>query len=372
MGEVVRWGFWGLGHVARLVAADLRLVPGAVLEAVAARTAEQAERFAREHGAARSYAGFDALLADPLIDAVYIATPPDRHAADSLAAIASGKAVLCEKPFALDAREAETLAAAAATRGVFCMEAMWTRFIPAVVAAKAAVDRGELGAIRLVTGDFAYPVDRGSAPRLFDRSSGGGALLDRGIYLVSLAQHLLGAPSHVQALACGGDGVDEQGSYQLLYPGGALATFSASLQVRGGNAFAIHGERASLTLHDPFYRAHRTTLEPARRAPSTAPSPQVAAASGALSTPSWRSSAAVLAWLRRLDPLVRRLRGRRVQTSNFPGNGYQFELIEATRCIAQGRRESAVMPLADSVAVMKILDSLHDAAERAARCGVSP
>ena len=277
------------------------------------------------------------------------------HVADCLAVIAAGKAVVCEKPFALDAVGARRIADAARERDVFCMEAMWTRFIPSVIEAKARIDRGDLGAVRLLQGNFAYAVAPRSAPALFDPASGGGALLDRGVYLISLAHHFLGVPDAVDGIAqTHPSGVDAQSTYQLRFPGGAVAAFSASLGAHGSNDFHVFGERGRLCLHDPFYRARRLSFQPSE-VPHDAPASSRPTAAWKASL---RGSAAAQAARSALDPLLQRLSGRRTVSMSFPGHGYQFELIEASRCIDAGLRESPVMPLADSIAVMETIDSL--------------
>ena len=263
MGGVTHWGLWGTGRLAHDVAEDFAWATNAALKAVGSRTEQRARDFAREHDIEGHVAGLEGLLRDSALDAIYVASPNAMHVADCLAVIAAGKAVICEKPFALDADGARRIADAARERDVFCMEAMWTRFIPSVIEAKARIDRGDLGAVRLLQGNFAYAVAPKSAPALFDPASGGGALLDRGVYLISLAHHFLGVPDAVDGIAqTHPSGVDAQGTYQLRFPSGAVAAFSASLGVHGSNDFHVFGERGRLCLHDPFYRARRLSLQP--------------------------------------------------------------------------------------------------------------
>ena len=356
MGGVTTWGLWGTGPLAHQVAEDFARTTNAVLKAVGSRSEARARDFAGAHRIERSVAGLDALLHDTALDAIYVASPNAVHVADCLSVIAAGKAVVCEKPFALDADGARRVAEAARARGVFCMEAMWTRFMGTVIEAKARVDRGDIGAVRLLQGNFAYAVSAKRAPALFDAAAGGGALLDRGVYLISLAHYLLGAPEAVDGLAqFHPSGVDEQSTYELRFAGGALAALSASLCTHGSNEFHIFGERGRLCLHDPFYRAHRLSHQP-----SYAPGDESGSTGpGAGWKTSLRRSAAAQAARAALDPLVQRLKGRRTVSMSFPGHGYQFELAEASRCIAAGLTESPVMPLADSIAVMQTMDDLR-------------
>jgi predicted dehydrogenase len=355
MGDVIDartigFGFWGAGAVADLVVQDLRLVPGARLQTVAARREEAARGFGARHGAARCGTGLASLLGDDRVDVVYIATPNAQHAADCIACLEAGKAVLCEKPFATCAADAERIAAAARRHGRFCMEAMWSRFVPALAAARAAIAGGTLGPLRLLQGSFAYANAFDAASRLFDPAQGGGALLDRGVYLVSLAQQWLGEPDVVHAGAViGASGVDEHCSVQLTWRQGVIADFVAGLRVRGSNELVVAGEQATLRLPAPFYRAHRLEL----RHTDAAPTASAARSEG------WRAALRSWPWLAQLRRQLDRAEspGRvSVQRFAFPGHGYQFQLAEVVRCVHEGRLESPTMPLADSVAVLRTLD----------------
>jgi predicted dehydrogenase len=361
MANTIRWGIWGAGIIADKVANDFRFAPGNQLYAVASRTAAHAQAFAAKHGATATYESLTQLLADPNIDAVYIATPNHLHMDDCLACITAGKAVLCEKPFALSFAQAERIVAAARSQGVFCMEAMWTRFIPAVVEARRRVDAGELGAIKLITGSFAHLVPAGENGRLFDPAMGGGVLLDLGVYLVSLCQHLLGEPQSAHGTATlAATGVDTQSSYQLTYSSGTLATLSASLSVRARNEFFIAGDRGSLRLCEPFCAARRLEISQ-YAAPIATTSAQQTTMHGARArlTQALHNSRLARSVLAALTPLKNKLRGQSEAHFPFPGNGYQFQLLEVSRCLAQGQTESAVMPLADSLSVMRTMDELR-------------
>ncbi len=360
MGKTIRFGFWGTGAVARDVAQDFRLVSDAVLSAVASRTRANAEAFAARFGAPRVHDGLEALLADPDVDVVYIATPHHRHMDDALRCIKAGKAVLCEKPFTLNAVEAERVVAAARAKQVFVMEAMWMRFIPAIVETKRRVQAGELGAIRMVQANFAYPTYYDPRGRFFSRELGGGALLDRGVYPISLACHLLGVPEGVIGAAnLGPSGVDEQSACQLIYSCGAIADLSASLRVLGTNEAVIMGELGQIRLHAPFYRAHRLSAQS-----SALPQPESPGDKGPQGVKgkvkaALKQSATAHALRRRLDAARGAIDAMRAQTHVFPGNGYQFEIAEVVRCLQQGLTESAVMPLDDTLAVMHVMDALR-------------
>lgn len=360
MDKAVRWGIWGTGAIAHSVVSDFRLADGATVQAVASRSGERAREFAARHGVTRSYEGLEALLGDAEVDVVYVATPNHCHFEDCLAAIRAGKGVMCEKPFALNLRQAQAMVDEARRRAVFCMEGMWTRFIPAVVEAKRTIDSGAIGAIRLVQGNFAYPA-ASAGSRLLQLEYGGGALLDRGVYLISLAQWLMGRPERVCGSArLGASGVDEQSAYLLTYAGGAVAEFAASLEVRGSNEVVIYGEWGSLRLCEPFYRAHRIEMQAYERPPAGGPEGRRGSPTGLRKLlGAVRDAPGLKSVRRRLDPVLNLARRGRSRSFPFAGNGYQFELMEASRCVREGHTESAAMPMEDSLEVMRTMDALR-------------
>jgi predicted dehydrogenase len=360
MEKTIRWGIWGTGAIAHQVASDLRLVEGAVLHAVASRTGERAAAFAADHRAQRWYQGLDSLLSDTEVDVVYVATPNHRHWVDCLACIHAGKAVLCEKPLALNHAQAQLVAEASRLNRTFCMEAMWTRFIPAVEEARRLLHADAIGPVRLIQGNFTYPASGGRDNRLFDLDRGGGALLDRGVYLISLAQHLLGVPESIHGcMTLGATGVDEQSSYQLTFKNGALADLASSLLVRGSNDFVFLGERGSIRLSEPFYCAHRLEVRSHAPRPSGESDAMPARNTSSSRTGSLRQRPAIKWFRRRLSPMVDLLRRGRVRHLPFGGNGYQFELMEVDRCLRLGLTESPRMPLNDSLEVLKTMDALR-------------
>ena len=352
----VGWGFWGAGAIAHRVAHDLGRVDGAEGVAVASRSIDSARRFATTHGFARVHADLAALLDDPEVDVVYIATPPHRHAQDAIACLRSGKAVLCEKPFALNEPQVIEMIAEARRAGRFCMEAMWMHFIPAVQAARELVASGALGRVRMLAGDFAYPTAFDPASPMLAPELGGGALLDRGVYLVSLAQALLGEPVSVRANAqLTATGVDEHSAYQMQYADGATAQLWAGFTVRGTNSVVIVGEKGQIRLHDPFYSAHRFSVShdaPAR--PMAVGAPADAGLAARI-----KRALAQQGVHRRIDGLRAAWRHLGSRALPFPGHGYQFELTEVTRCLRAGLHESPLMPLADSQSVARTMDRLR-------------
>jgi predicted dehydrogenase len=310
----VRWGIAGPGDIADKVAADFAVVPGAELVAVGSRSLQRAQAFAARHGLARAHGSYRDLIADRDVDVIYIATPHPQHLRIAVAALDTGKAVLVEKAFTATAAGTEELIAAATRNHTFAMEAMWTRFQPAIVKLRELIADGAIGEVRAVQADLG--VKRGFDPtnRLFDPAQGGGAMLDLGVYVVSFAQLLLGTPQSITAHGClAPTGVDLESGLLLGFPGGATATLNISLQAPFPGGARVFGTEGWIEVPPRFHHPHR------------------------------------LSWHRNShDPVSFELAPL--------GVGYSHELIEVTECVATGRAESSVMPLADSLAVQRILD----------------
>ncbi len=216
MARPFQWGIVGTGGIARHFAADLALLPDARLAGICSRDLERAKAFQSEFGAARAYSELDAMAGDPDIDAIYIATPNALHAEQALRVIAHGKAVLIEKPLATSVADAERIASEAASRKCFAMEAMWTRFLPAVRAAKKLVDDGAIGKIARIDAELSYYRDEAGDSRFFNPGLGGGAALDLGVYPISLALHFLGKPLEISGRwQASKSGVDMRSEFDL-------------------------------------------------------------------------------------------------------------------------------------------------------------
>src|SRR5262245_21499910 len=187
--ERVRWAIAGTGRMAAVLAREFRTRGDHCNElvAVVSRSLELARSFAAQHGIRKAYDNIDAAAHDIGVDAVYIATPHSRHSEDMLACLRGGKAVLCEKPFTLNAAQAERVIDEARRKGVFAMEAMWMRFLPASLELRRRLEAGMIGRVRLVVGGGAFVPDCDTTHYLFDPKRGGGVLLDAGVYLVSMA-----------------------------------------------------------------------------------------------------------------------------------------------------------------------------------------
>ena len=329
------WGIVGTGDIAHRFAADLAHAPGAHIAAVHSRSAERVEAFREKFGVDRAYTDLDALLADSTVDAVYLATPNALHAKQALRAIAAGKPVLVEKPLALSSADAERIEKASLARGVFVMEAMWTRFLPAVRRAKAKIAAGDIGSVTAIRADLSYIREETAGSRFFD-AQGGGALFDLGFYPISLTLHLLGPPASVSGRwRAAYSGVDRSAEIKLHYDG-ATAELSCGFDRAGENSFLIEGTGGTLRLKAPFLKAQRLTHYPGT---SRAGSPEEG---GSLS--------------KILDRLS--IGGRKIEKRPFPGGGLQFEAIAVMEAIRQGRAGSELMPLADSKAVLSIIEKV--------------
>lgn len=340
-GSTFNWGIVGTGGIARQFAADLRLLPDVRLAGVCSRDEARAAAFAAQFAVARSFADLDRFLADPGIDAVYLATPNSVHANQAVAAIAAGKPVLVEKPLAVSEAEARRVAAAAEDCGVFAMEGLWTRFLPAVREARRLIDEGRIGEVREIRAELAYRRTEASDRRLFRPELGGGAALDLGVYPLSLAVHILGRPNSVSgASRIGPSGVDVRTDFRLGFHG-AEARLSCGFDRDGDNRFVIVGSEGALRLEAPFLKAQRLTL-------FSRGSVKAALSGGGRS---------------RLSRIAARLPlpGREICSFAFDGVGLRFEAEEVMRQVRSGGMQSDVMPLSDSVAVLAIVDSVRSA-----------
>jgi predicted dehydrogenase len=183
--QKIRWGVLGPGSIAKQFARGLQVLPDAELVAVGSRSLEKAQAFAAEFKASRVYGSYEALAADPEVDAIYVATPHPFHHANSLMCLKAKKAVLCEKPFTINAVECAELIACARQEKVFLMEAMWTRFLPTIVKVRDWLDQKAIGEPRMVQADFGFRAEVEPDGRLFNLALGGGALRDVGVYPIS-------------------------------------------------------------------------------------------------------------------------------------------------------------------------------------------
>jgi predicted dehydrogenase len=318
MAEQIGWGILATGLIARIFAKDLALVPDAEIVAVGSRTQESADAFGNEFGVPRRHGSYQALVEDPAVDVVYIATPHPGHHATALAAIEAGKSVLVEKPFTMDAAEATDLIDAARAHDVFVLEAMWTRFLPHMVRIREILAAGTLGDIVSVTAEHGQYFDHDPEFRLFAPELGGGALLDLGIYPLSFASMVLGEPRQVTAVSDPAfTGVDAQTSMILQYGGVAQSVLTTTSYAVTENAAAINGTKARIEIAGTFY------------VPTT---------------------------FRVVDR-----EGQLLETFDQPdqGRGMQHQAVEVHRCLRAGLRESPVLPLSETLSIMQTMDEIR-------------
>ncbi|GEC72278.1 Predicted dehydrogenase [Flavobacterium flevense] len=258
--NIINWGIIGLGNIAHLFAKELQLVPGAQLVAVASRSKDNAEAFAKTYQCPKAYDSYEAILNDDTIDILYIATPHDSHAELTLKALEKNKHVLCEKPIALRYEDAEKMIAAAVKYNKFFMEAFWTRFNPSFRAAFTKIKQGEIGTIRYINADFAFYAEEKEGSRMYDLKAGGGSLMDIGVYPLFLAYTLLGIPESIYAKSIfHSSGVDTQTTMMLQYKEAQAVLYSGISHTSNVEA-TISGTKGRINLNTMWHMAESYTL----------------------------------------------------------------------------------------------------------------
>lgn len=318
-----RWGILSTGNIATKFVEDLRLLPDAEVAAVASRSVAGAETFAKLHDIPRAHGSWQALADDPDVDVVYVATPHSAHVEATLLCLDSGKATLTEKPIALDVPQTELLVERARSRGVFLMEAMWTRCFPAIHRIAGLLGDGAIGQVTSVHADFGVAGPFDPEHRMRNPALGGGALLDLGVYPVTIAHLFLGPPDEITAWASRTpEGVDANTGMIFGYASGALAALTCSMTGASGQHAVITGTTGRIEIAPPFFIPAEFTLVRDGAEPETVRMP-------------------------------------------VPGWGYHYEADEVQRCLREGLLESPVVPLHETLAVMSTLDAVR------AKIGVS-
>lgn len=312
--ETIRWGIIGAGGMADVMAADFRFVRGAEIVAIGSRDLGKAQSLADKHRVPKAFGTYAELLNDSDVDVVYIATPHPHHRDIALAAIARGKAVLVEKSFTATHEGALEVVEAARDKGVFCMEAMWTRFLPVIAAAREVVAWGRIGDVLGVQGDLCAYREYDPDHRLFSPETGGGAMLDLGVYAVSFAQLFLG---EAQTINCVGrlnpNGTDAAASMSIGHTGGGLSSLACGFDGFGPARMSIYGTKGWIEVEPRFH--HPTSLSVHR--------------------------AGVLP---------------RIIEAKMTGRGYSHEINEVSERVRAGDTESTIMPLDDTLEVMRVME----------------
>jgi predicted dehydrogenase len=316
--QTVRWGIIGAGSIAKSLCRGVSSSrEGHQVIAVGSRDQAKADAFADEFSIPNRHDSYEALVADPEVDVVYVATPHSFHQEHTLLALDAGKPVLCEKPFAINAREAEDMVARAREKGLFLMEAMWTRFFPLMAQVRQLLKEGAIGEPRMVHADFGFRGGFNPQGRLFNPELGGGALLDVGVYPVSFASMVFGEPQRIASMATMGEtGVDEQSAMLFGYESGAMSVLSTAVRTNTPHAATIMGTDGRIAIHAPWWKPERMTIT----------------------------------------------RGQETEEVNVgaDANGFVYEVEEVGRCLRAGRTESETLPLDETLAVMRTLDRVRE------------
>jgi predicted dehydrogenase len=311
------WGIIGPGKIAAKFAAALQLAGNSRLHAVASRDLARASTFAATHGAAQIYDSYEQLAADPAIDVVYIATPHGFHAEHTLLCLRQGKAVLCEKPMALNATQVREMIAASGRREAFLMEAMWTRFLPLMQTTTDLIATGKIGALRYIRADFGFLAPFDPSSRLYDLRLGGGSLLDIGIYPLFLCLYLLGKPDNIRAAGhLSPTGADDTCHAVLTYKDGRSAVISSTLACQTSLTAEIAGTEGAIRIPTPWYKNDRLNWNRTGQ-----PEDSI-----------------------RLEPMI---------------NGFEYQVREVARCLEARAIESPLMPHAFSLLMSETMDEIR-------------
>ena len=306
----------GTGGIAAAMAATFDYV-GATVTAVGSSRPGAADAFAQRWDIPHAESSHAGVATRDDVDIVYVATTNDLHFQNVLECVAQGKAVMCEKPVALNAAQAKAMSAAATQSGVFLMEALWMRFFPFFAKLEQLIAAGTIGDVTNVQATFMYPASRDPDRRWMNRSLGGGALLDLGIYTLSLVHHLLGPPLDFEAQShLAETGVDIDTRVISRHANGTSATATCGFTADTANEAIVAGSNGRIRLHSGFHRATRLTVE----------------------------------------------RGEEIIATHdigFEGPGFQFEVLEAERCLSAGLLQSPLRPHADTLAVLDWMDAIR-------------
>ncbi|MDX2546844.1 Gfo/Idh/MocA family protein [Streptomyces sp. WI04-05B] len=323
-----RWGIAGTGAIANGFADALGRVPDAQLVAVGSRSRKGADAFGEKHGIAprHRHASYEDLAADDSVDIVYVASPHSHHHEHTLLFLNAGRPVLCEKAFALDAAQAAEMVAVSRERGLFLMEAMWSRFLPAYVKVRELLAEGVIGEVQSLEADFGLRFPADPEHRLFDRALGGGSLLDLGVYPISLASMVLGTPDRITAYGTlGSTGVDEHIAVLSGYDSGAVALAQSSVRATLGCTARITGTAGYIELPFLMHCPDELTV-------------QTWGTTEHLSLPAAREG----------------------DSDDTAGGGLHHQIRHVQKRLRAGELESDIMPLDETVAVMRTLDTARD------------
>lgn len=311
-----RWGILGLGNIAHQFAQDLKSVEGAKLYAVGSRSEAKAQEFANQYQVEKLYVSYEALLKDKSVDVIYIATPNVLHCENTLACLEAGKAVLCEKPFAINYKEVQKMINLAKSKQLFLMEALWTNFMPTIENLMQYQTENTYGKIKHLQAEFCFEAAFNPYKRLFNLKLGGGALLDIGIYPVYLALKLLGKPKHICAESkMSTTGIDVETKIIFEYENNVKADLFCSFEKTTPSEALISYEKAEVKLHSRFHETDKISVK----------------ANGKTS----------------------------LKDFDYQAKGYHFEIAHVQDCLKKGLTESPMMSFEFSMELIKTLDKIR-------------
>lgn len=316
----IRWGILGCGKIARKFAADLRLVQDAELIAVGAREQTTANAFAKDFPAKHIHGSYEALVSNPEVDVIYVATPHGLHHEHVMLCLNHKKAVLCEKAFAINYREAKEMIDFAKAQNTFIMEAFWTRLLPHYLKMKELIAEGKVGTIKYLNAEFGFIPAPPFPARLYDPALGGGALLDIGVYPIFLALDLLGKPDHIDAVMTPAPtGVDEQCAIRFQYKNGAIAQLFCTFASNLATGADIAGDQGRIRLTHRFH----------------GPTTQLEYYPGIVDT------------------------REAIDFEKAKGNGYEYEALHVNECLNSNLTESPVLTHNLTLLLMQTLDEIR-------------
>ncbi len=321
--KTIKWGILGTGSIARKFASDLQFAEGSELVAVGSRSKKGADDFAAEFPVKHCHYSYEELVRNTEVDVIYIATPHNLHYENTLLCLNHNKAVLCEKPFAINSRQASEMIALAREKKLFLMDARWTKFLPHFIKLKEMIAAGMLGEIKAVLANFGFKPLPPVNPRLFEPELGGGTIMDIGIYNVFMAMDVLGKPDHIDAVMTpASTGVDEQCAILFRYKSGAMAQLFSSFSTNMATDMDICGTNGRIRLTSRFYEPS-STIE--YYGDGNAEKQLIAVEKGG-------------------------------------GGGYNYEAAHVNECLRNGLTESPVIPFADTLLLMETLDKIRQLA----------
>ena len=323
MAKIINWGILGCGKIARKFVSDLKLVKDAKLYAVASRNNQNAESFANEFNAIAHYDNYEDLVADKNLDVIYIATPHNLHFENTILCLQHQKAVLCEKPFAMNLKQVEEMIRTAKEKKVFLMEAMWSKFLPHFNKTLEIINTRKLGELSSILVNFGFKPQEPVAQRIFDPALGGGTMMDIGIYNVFLVLSILGKPDEIIAhMDPSSSGVDEQCAVLFRYKNGKMAQLFSTFRSNLPTEADIAGSEGTLKLTNRFYEPSAT--------------------------------------IRFFKNTIKE--SEEIPVERSEGFGYHYEAAHVTKCIQDGLTESPVMTFKDSELLIETLDKIRSIA----------